>query len=214
MRAVIFGAGDYGCVFLEYVCEGGDLEVLGFLDDSVQLQGTAVEGLPVLGTRAQMPMLLKKGVEAIVVAIGNGAVRDDILTKCRKLGYVTPNLIHQTAIVPSSTRFGTGVYVLPGVILMPNVTFEDNVIVSVGTIVGHDTVFKRGVFVASSAHIGARITIRERAFIGMGATLMTGVKNIGRDSIVGAGAVVIRDVPDKAVVAGVPAKVLRIRDDV
>jgi acetyltransferase-like isoleucine patch superfamily enzyme len=51
------------------------------------------------------------------------------------------------------------------------------------------------------------------ADIGVNAVIMPGV-TIGRGAIVGAGAVVTRDVPPLAIVAGVPAKFLRCRDDV
>lgn len=54
--------------------------------------------------------------------------------------------------------------------------------------------------------------IGEKSWIGAGAVILDGVK-IGRGAIVGAGSVVTRDIPDYAVVAGVPAKLLRIREE-
>jgi acetyltransferase-like isoleucine patch superfamily enzyme len=50
------------------------------------------------------------------------------------------------------------------------------------------------------------------ADIGMNASILPGVR-IGANSIVGAGAVVTHDVPEFAIVAGVPAKFLRSRRD-
>lgn len=50
--------------------------------------------------------------------------------------------------------------------------------------------------------------VRKGASIGSSATIMCGV-TIGEDAIVGAGAVVTKDVPAKAVVAGVPARMIR-----
>ena len=50
------------------------------------------------------------------------------------------------------------------------------------------------------------------ADIGMNASILPGVR-IGSNAIVGAGAVVTQDVPDYAIVAGVPAKILRSRRD-
>jgi acetyltransferase-like isoleucine patch superfamily enzyme len=56
----------------------------------------------------------------------------------------------------------------------------------------------------------APVTVEDDADIGLGAILLPGV-TIGRGAVVGAGAVVTRDVPAYAVVAGSPARILRHR---
>jgi len=53
-----------------------------------------------------------------------------------------------------------------------------------------------------------RTVVRQRASIGSGATILSNI-TIGQNAIVGAGSVVTRDVPDNAIVAGNPARVLR-----
>ena len=53
----------------------------------------------------------------------------------------------------------------------------------------------------------APITIKDDAWIGAGAILLPGVI-VGKCSVVGAGAVVVKDVPDYAIVAGVPARII------
>lgn len=59
-------------------------------------------------------------------------------------------------------------------------------------------------------HVYSRpITIRRKAWLGAGVTVLPGV-TIGENAIVGAGAIVTKDVPDNTIVAGIPAK--RIRD--
>ena len=74
--------------------------------------------------------------------------------------------------------------------------------------IGHDTVaeyyvtFGPGCLLCGSCHIGAG------SFIGGGATLVPKVR-ICRNAIVGAGAVVTKDVPDNAVVAGNPARLIK-----
>ena len=54
------------------------------------------------------------------------------------------------------------------------------------------------------------MTIHDNVWIGADVTIMDGV-TVGRDAIIGAGAVVTRDVPEFAIAAGVPARVLRDR---
>lgn len=56
-----------------------------------------------------------------------------------------------------------------------------------------------------------KVTVKQNAWIGMNVTICPGV-TIGKYAVVGAGAVVTKDVPDYAVVAGVPAKVIKMLD--
>ena len=58
------------------------------------------------------------------------------------------------------------------------------------------------------ALIPGRILIRKNAWIGAGATILPGI-TVGENSVVAAGSVVTKDVPDNAVVGGVPAKLIR-----
>lgn len=53
------------------------------------------------------------------------------------------------------------------------------------------------------------IVIKDRAWIGANATILTGV-TIGRNAVVAAGAVVTKDVPDNCLVGGVPARVIKV----
>ena len=53
----------------------------------------------------------------------------------------------------------------------------------------------------------APVIIEDNCFIGMGATIMPGV-TIGKNSVVGAGSIVTKDIPAGSVVAGIPAKII------
>ncbi len=59
--------------------------------------------------------------------------------------------------------------------------------------------------IAPGAHLGGDVRIGEGAFVGIGATVMP-QRSIGAWSIVGAGALVHRDIPDRATAIGVPAR--------
>ena len=92
------------------------------------------------------------------------------------------------------------------------VTIEDNVFL------GHGVMFINDKYPRATSASGGLQTeedwevvptvIKRGASVGSNATILCGV-TVGAEAIVGAGSVIIRDVPDKTIVAGNPAKVIR-----
>ena len=89
--------------------------------------------------------------------------------------------------------------------------------------IGHGVTFVNDTYPRATGRTGALQTesdwtvettvVEEGASVGSGATILSKVV-IGHDAIVGAGSVVVRDVPPRAIVAGNPARLLRMLDDV
>ncbi len=206
MKAIIAGCGQYGQVYLSYLRNDTDWEIAGFVDDDPARAGQQVIGLPVLGSSADLTRLRDQGIEAVFAPIGNNRARVRILEAARAAGLLTPCFLHSASSVSPDALVGAGVYALPGVVVMPYVQLDDYVMLDIGVQVAHHTRLRRGVFVSLGTSVGARLDVGECAFVGMGSTLMTGVSSVGADCVVGAGAVVIRDVAPGATVVGVPAK--------
>ena len=70
---------------------------------------------------------------------------------------------------------------------------------------------KKDMFIMNQGHTEKDITIGDDCWIGYGAQIMAGV-NIGRGAVVAAGCIVAKDVPEYAVVAGVPAQIIKYRE--
>lgn len=107
-------------------------------------------------------------------------------------------------------KFGKGVFLNHSAILSASggIEFEDGVMVAPGVriaTINHDLNNRHTIYTYG------KVTIKKNAWLGMNVTICPGV-TIGRYAVVGAGAVVTKDVPDYAVVAGVPAKVIRMQD--
>ncbi|NJL19681.1 MAG: acyltransferase [Leptolyngbyaceae cyanobacterium SM1_3_5] len=79
-------------------------------------------------------------------------------------------------------------------------------------ITDHDHSIEAGLPPLAQPLISKPTRIGDRVWIGASVTILKGV-SIGNDAVIGAGSVVTKDVPAEAIVVGVPAKVIRYRDD-
>lgn len=210
MKSVIIGAGKYGEVYLSYLKEAG-VDVVGFLDDDTT-HANQIGGLPLLGKTEILPSLKEMfGVEAIYCPLGNNKLRVRFLQQAKELGYSIPNYIHPSVIVSPNVKLGEGIYILLGSNIMPYTEIEDCVMISMNVNVAHHNILRRGTFLSTGCNFGASIVAEENTYCGIGSTIMTGLHRLGKDCLIGAGAVVIKDVPDGAVVAGVPAKIIKYK---
>lgn len=210
MKSVIIGAGTYGEVYFAYLQEAG-VDVVGFIDDAPKAD--IVCGLPVLGGMDSLASLKEQyGVEAVYCPLGNNKLRVEFLSRAKELGYQTPNYIHPSVIISPNVTIGNGVYILLGTTIMPYTIIKDYTMISMGVHLAHHSVLEEGVFLSTGCNFGASIVAHKYAYCGISSTIMTGLHELGEDCLIGAGAVVIRDVESKAVVAGVPAKVLKYKE--
>ena len=212
MKSIIIGAGKYGAVYLAYLKDAG-IDIAGFLDDNPKEWNKRIDNIPVLGPISKLENLKDShGIEAVYCPLGNNRLRVKFLKYAESLGYQIPNYIHPSVKISSNVTIGKGVYILLGTNIMPYTVIKDFVMISMGVNVAHHNVLEIGTFLSTGCNFGASIIANPYTYCGIGSTIMTGVSSLGTDCLVGAGAVVVKDVPDGAVMAGVPAKVLKFKN--
>ena len=114
-------------------------------------------------------------------------VRIDIGDKC---------YINRYCMIDASEKVTVGEDVMIG----PNCYITD-----------HDHGYALGERITTQPLVSAPVEIQKCVWIGAGCTILKGV-TIGKEAIVAAGAVVTRDVPPRAIVGGIPAKVIGKRE--
>ena len=208
MKIVVMGASGHGQVVADVLfqmwAKGREMEIVGFLDDDPALQGTRVLGLPVLGKLADLPA---QPHDCVILGIGDNAVRAKLHAELTSAGKRFATAIHPTAVLAPDVVISPGAVLCAGVVLNTGALVRENAILNTCASLDHHSVLERHAHVAPGVHLAGNVSVGEGALVGIGACAVPGVR-IGAWSVVGAGAAVTRDVPERASVGGVPAKPL------
>ena len=124
---------------------------------------------------------------------------------CERFGLNFCTLIHPTAYISPLSDLSQGVYVGANSVVAPGVQLGSHVFVNRGVTIGHDTRIGDFSRVQPGSHMGSLSIIGEGVTIGLGSSVIERLR-IGDNAVIGAGAVVLEDVPANVLVAGVPAK--------
>ena len=210
-KVIGFGAGGHARVIVDILTMIGGFEIVGLLDQDHDLWGKNVLGVPVLGGDELRDEMYARGVRSAFIGLGsivNAGPRKRLYEEACAMGFAIVSAIHPRAVVAESATLGDGPMVMAGAVINPSARVGNNVIVNTGAIVEHDCVIGDHSHIATGARLGGAVRIGAGSHVGPAASIREGI-TVGEGAIVGAGAVVIRDVPDRTVVAGVPASVLR-----
>jgi len=110
-------------------------------------------------------------------------------------------------MVGMDVEIGPGALIEAGAIVGPGTIIGEGAIVDVGAVVAHDCFLGAFSHLSPGCRLSGVVNLVENVMVGVGAAINSTV-TIGRNVIVAPGAAVMNDVPDDAVVSGVPAKVI------
>lgn len=209
---VIVGAGGFGRETAEAVRAlnsiDGSWHLVGYLDDDATRHGTVIDGLPVLGGIAELEDMPDFSVVVTTGRPDNYMSRPQIVRNLAISIERYATIIHPAASVSSTSCVGAGSVVLAHAVLTAGVSVGAHVAVMPHVTLTHEDIVEDFATLASGVHLGGGVRVCQGAYLGAGALIRESC-TVGRCSLVGMGAVVLRDVPACEVWVGVPARYSR-----
>jgi len=218
---VLIGAGDFGGEVGSYVKDiendhirtisflfdsgfrtNDCFKFLGYIDDNPETWGKEIYGKKILGNMD----FIKTYPEPIyfTVTIGAPVIRKIVAERAEALGYIPLSIISPDFRKREDVEIGKGSIILPGVVFTNGQKLGKYCHIHECVAVGHKVTLGDYGTLAPSATIFGGCEIGEGTYIGGNSTLLQFVK-VGKWSIIGAGAVVLKDVPDLHTYVGNPA---------
>lgn len=181
--------------------------ILGFMDDDESIQGTEINGYKVLGRSSDVGNYPEA---YFVVAVGASRTREKIVNNMKA---VHPEIKFGTVVDPSVAMsnlvtIGEGSIICAHTIITVNIEIGSHVIINLDCTIGHDAILQDFVTLYPSVNVSGITNIGHAVELGTGMQIIQG-KCVGDYSIVGAGSVVVKDIPAKCTAVGSPAKPIK-----
>jgi sugar O-acyltransferase (sialic acid O-acetyltransferase NeuD family) len=210
-RVVIIGAGGHAREVADLMRTQSATEVLGFIDDNQLLHGNQIDGLSVLGDWTWFA-----GVDlahiTTVCAVGTPEISRRLVRRARDLGLSFAHVISPLASVSPYAKLGTGIAVFPNAVINAGAIIGSHSIVNVAATISHDSTIGSYTNLNPGAHLAGNVKVGKGCYVGMGANVIQG-RSIGAWSVVGAGACVTTDLPANVTAVGVPARIIKTREE-
>jgi len=211
---VIIGASGFAKEILWLLEENNKIvdewNILGFIDQSYTSDIGPIHGYTVIGDDEWLANY--ESEIYIVIGIGSATLRKKIVHKFKnKKNFIFPNIISHGAVLSDSVTMGKGCIVWTNSILTVDICLGNFVTVNYDCTIGHDAILEDFVTLYPSVNVSGNVYIKSGTEIGTGTQIVQGLR-VGENSIIGAGAVVVRDIPSNCTAVGNPAKVIKQRE--
>lgn len=199
-KLVIFGAGDIARLAHYYFSRDSEHEVVAFTVDQKYRQADSFLDLPLVPfedvTGAYAPGEFRMFVALSYARMNK--LRQEKYEQAKAKGYELVSYVSSHCSFLTDHPVGDNCFILEDNTIQPFVRIGNNVTLWSGNHIGHDAVIEDHCFLASHIVVSGYVHIGKNCFIGVNATLRNSI-TIAPETLIGAGAVIMKDTVEKGV---------------
>lgn len=211
-QVIIFGAGGHAESVADVIAAEGKVAVAGLID-SIKPVGSIVFGHKILGREAELLYIVKQmNIKDGIVAVGDNFQRKAFMDRIKKKvpDFTFIVSIHPSAAISKGAFIGAGTVVMAMAAVNHGSRVGEGCIINTKASLDHNSVMEDFSSLAPGVTCGGQVYVGFCSAVGIGTNIVEKIR-IGGNSVIGAGALVNRDIKDNAVAYGVPAKIVRNR---
>lgn len=208
---VILGAGGFArevaWLIEEINNKNNKWNLLGFIEEGNKNIGLVLNNYKILGDFKWIENNISDDL-FYICAVGDPELKLKFSEAAEKLKLKPATLIHPDVKMSKYNIIGEGTIICAGSIITVNVKVGKHVVISVNSKIGHDSVIGDFSTLLPSSVISGNVNIGAMCIVGTSGAIICKL-NIGSNTTIGAGAVVIRDLPNNCTAVGIPAKPIK-----
>ena len=213
-KIIIFGTSGFAEVAHFYFTNDSNYDVVAFTANKKFITKSKLFGLPVIPFEDLEKNYPPEEYDMFIAIVYTNVnkVREQIYNQAKSKGYDLVSYVNSKATFWGDLKIGENCFILENNVIQPFVKIGNDVIIWSGNHIGHHSVIEDHCFLASHVVISGNVTVGKYSFLGVNSTLRDGIK-IGKECVIGAGAVILKNTKDKEVYTPIASKLLPISSD-
>jgi sugar O-acyltransferase (sialic acid O-acetyltransferase NeuD family) len=206
-KLVIYGLGETAELAYEYFTHDSIYEVIAFTVDKEYITESSHLNLPIIDFDLIETFYPQNEIELFIGASFTklNRTRMKMYKAAKTKGYHCASYISSKAFVWHNAEIGENAFILENNVIQHKVKIGNNVILWSGNHIGHQTIIEDNVSLSSHCVISGFCTIGANSFLGVNCTFNDKIK-LGKDNLVGSGALIVKNTEDGKLMIGAPAK--------
>jgi len=210
---VLFGGGNQAHYTIDIIEKENKYNIVGIID-SIHEIGSERFGYKILGRQENLKELITKyNILGGVISIGDNWSRFAVYNQIIKIipDFTFINAIHPSVVIGNTTEIGVGIIAMAGCIFNPKAKIGNFTFFATGAQVEHDNTIHDFSSISAGSITGGHVILGKFSAITLGVTILDRIE-IGENTVIGAGSLVIKSLPDNVLAYGNPAKIIRGRN--